>query len=163
MEMICSSENSFDFQRIVRRYIPEDRILLNHRCENLKPYSVFGEHSIFPATLFTEFPIFALYGQWPYNWLHSNVKRLCCWPLLVQTQSSAAGLSEFRSSVSRIDLLMDYSSNFGASLYGYIRMAVHRDDRDLWAWREMKCIHSFSRKSYEGTVQKIILTILRLF
>jgi hypothetical protein len=27
-----------DFRRTTQRYIPEDRILHNHRCENLKSY-----------------------------------------------------------------------------------------------------------------------------
>jgi hypothetical protein len=31
-------ETSVDFQRTTRRYIPEDRTLHNHRCENLKSY-----------------------------------------------------------------------------------------------------------------------------
>jgi hypothetical protein len=35
MEALCSSEASVDFQRISRRYVPEDRTLCNHRCENL--------------------------------------------------------------------------------------------------------------------------------
>jgi hypothetical protein len=38
MEAICSSETSVDFQRVTRRYIPEDSTLHNHRCENLKSY-----------------------------------------------------------------------------------------------------------------------------
>jgi hypothetical protein len=38
MEAISSSETSVDFQRTTRRYIPEDRILHNHRCENFKSY-----------------------------------------------------------------------------------------------------------------------------
>jgi hypothetical protein len=37
MEATCSSEAS-DFQLTTRRYIPEDRIIHNHRCENLKSY-----------------------------------------------------------------------------------------------------------------------------
>jgi hypothetical protein len=41
MEAICSSETSVDFQRIARRYIPEDSTLHNHRCENLKSYMFF--------------------------------------------------------------------------------------------------------------------------
>jgi hypothetical protein len=36
MEATCSSETSVDFQQATRRYIPEDTILQNHRCENLK-------------------------------------------------------------------------------------------------------------------------------
>jgi hypothetical protein len=40
MEAICSSETSVDFQRITRRYIPEDSTLHNHRCENLKFYKI---------------------------------------------------------------------------------------------------------------------------
>jgi hypothetical protein len=42
MEAICSSETSVDFQRATRPYIPEDRILHNHRCENLKCYIQFS-------------------------------------------------------------------------------------------------------------------------
>jgi hypothetical protein len=38
MEATCSSETSVDFQRTTRRYIPEERILHNSRCENLKSY-----------------------------------------------------------------------------------------------------------------------------
>jgi hypothetical protein len=40
MEAMCSSETSVDFQRAIRRYIPKDRTLHNHRCENLKSYIV---------------------------------------------------------------------------------------------------------------------------
>jgi hypothetical protein len=36
MEAICSSETSGNFQRATRCYIPEERTLHNHRCENLK-------------------------------------------------------------------------------------------------------------------------------
>jgi hypothetical protein len=36
MEATCSSETSADFQRTTQRYIPEDRILHNQPCENLK-------------------------------------------------------------------------------------------------------------------------------
>jgi hypothetical protein len=38
MEVACSSEMSVEFQLTTRRYIPEDRTLHNHRCENLKSY-----------------------------------------------------------------------------------------------------------------------------
>jgi hypothetical protein len=34
----CSSETSVDFHRTTRRYIPEDRTLHKHGCENLKSY-----------------------------------------------------------------------------------------------------------------------------
>jgi hypothetical protein len=40
MGAICSSETSVDTQRTRRCYIPEDNTLNNHRCENLKSYSV---------------------------------------------------------------------------------------------------------------------------
>jgi hypothetical protein len=36
METICSSETSVVVRRVTWRYIPEDRILHKHRCENLK-------------------------------------------------------------------------------------------------------------------------------
>jgi hypothetical protein len=38
MEATCSSETSVNFQWITGRYMPQDRTLHNHRCENLKPY-----------------------------------------------------------------------------------------------------------------------------
>jgi hypothetical protein len=38
MEAISSSETSVDFQRNTRRHIPEDSILFNYRCENLKSF-----------------------------------------------------------------------------------------------------------------------------
>jgi hypothetical protein len=40
VEQTCSSETSVDFQRTTRRYIPEDRTLRNHRCENLISYII---------------------------------------------------------------------------------------------------------------------------
>jgi hypothetical protein len=38
MEPTCSYEISVGFQRTTQRYIPEDRTLQNHRCENLRSY-----------------------------------------------------------------------------------------------------------------------------
>jgi hypothetical protein len=38
MEAISSSEKSVETQQTTRRHIPEDDILQNHRCENLKSY-----------------------------------------------------------------------------------------------------------------------------
>jgi hypothetical protein len=38
MEAPCSSEMSVDFQQTTWNYIPEDRILYNHCCENLRFY-----------------------------------------------------------------------------------------------------------------------------
>jgi hypothetical protein len=38
MDATCSSETSVEFQR---SYIPEDRPLPNHRCENLKFYRLY--------------------------------------------------------------------------------------------------------------------------
>jgi hypothetical protein len=43
MEATCSSETSVDFQRTTRRYIPEDKTLHNHRCENLKLYNFIAD------------------------------------------------------------------------------------------------------------------------
>jgi hypothetical protein len=42
MEAMCSSETSGYFQRTTHRYIPENRTLHNHSCENLKFYIKFG-------------------------------------------------------------------------------------------------------------------------
>jgi hypothetical protein len=39
MEATCLSETSLDFQRTTRSYIPEDRTLHNHRCDNLTSYT----------------------------------------------------------------------------------------------------------------------------
>jgi hypothetical protein len=38
MEAAYTSKTSVDFQRTARRYIPEDRTLYNHCCENLRSY-----------------------------------------------------------------------------------------------------------------------------
>jgi hypothetical protein len=38
MEATCSSEMLVDFQRTTPNYIPEDRTIHNHQCENLKSY-----------------------------------------------------------------------------------------------------------------------------
>jgi hypothetical protein len=38
MEATFSCETSVDFQRTTGRYFPEDRMLYNHRCENLRSY-----------------------------------------------------------------------------------------------------------------------------
>jgi hypothetical protein len=40
MEALCSSEKSVATQRTTWRHIPEDDTLHNHRCENLKLYSL---------------------------------------------------------------------------------------------------------------------------
>jgi hypothetical protein len=38
IEVICSSEISIDFDGTTQSYIPKDRILHTHRCENFKLY-----------------------------------------------------------------------------------------------------------------------------
>jgi hypothetical protein len=40
MEAICSSETSVATQQTTRPHIPEDDTLYNHRCENLKSYTL---------------------------------------------------------------------------------------------------------------------------
>jgi hypothetical protein len=40
MEATYSSEATTDFQQTTQRYIPEDRTLRNHRCENLRSYII---------------------------------------------------------------------------------------------------------------------------
>jgi hypothetical protein len=40
MEATYSFETSFDFHPTTQRYMPEDRILHNHCCENLKSYNI---------------------------------------------------------------------------------------------------------------------------
>jgi hypothetical protein len=40
MEVTCFSETLADFQQNTWRYIPEDRTLHNHWCENLRSYTV---------------------------------------------------------------------------------------------------------------------------
>jgi hypothetical protein len=42
IKAICSSETSVDFQWTTRRYNPEDIILHNHRCKNLKSYTIIS-------------------------------------------------------------------------------------------------------------------------
>jgi hypothetical protein len=46
MEATCSSETSVDFQTdYTALYIPEDKILHNHPCENLKSYKLHFVHN----------------------------------------------------------------------------------------------------------------------
>jgi hypothetical protein len=45
MEVTCSSETSVDFQQATWHYIPADRTLHNHCCENLISYN-----SLIPST-----------------------------------------------------------------------------------------------------------------
>jgi hypothetical protein len=50
----CSSETSVQFQLTTRRYIPGDRTLRDHRCENLKSYILFISVFFLPSlSLFT--------------------------------------------------------------------------------------------------------------
>jgi hypothetical protein len=39
MEVIWSSRTLVDFQQTTRCYIPEDKTLHNHHCDNLKSYN----------------------------------------------------------------------------------------------------------------------------
>jgi hypothetical protein len=41
MEAICFSERSVYFRRTTRHYIPEDKTLHGHRCENIKSYIIY--------------------------------------------------------------------------------------------------------------------------
>jgi hypothetical protein len=47
MEAISSFETSVDFQKTTRCYIPEDRTLHNHRCENFLFYEYENEKNGF--------------------------------------------------------------------------------------------------------------------
>jgi hypothetical protein len=48
MEATVSSETSFDFQQMTRRYSPENRTLSNYRCENLRSCPVWRRDRIPP-------------------------------------------------------------------------------------------------------------------
>jgi hypothetical protein len=80
MEAICSSEMSLVLQRTTRRYIPEDRILLNQRCENLKSYISF----VFIAYSLT-IPTFAR-GRATEENLEGTQDRQCAWKLRTDSQ-----------------------------------------------------------------------------
>jgi hypothetical protein len=41
IEATCSSKMLVEFEGITRRFIPEDRILHNHLCENLESHTSF--------------------------------------------------------------------------------------------------------------------------
>jgi hypothetical protein len=69
MEAICSSETSVDFQRTKRRYIPEDRILHNHRCEKFKSYKVL-------ICLLIWLPCLKLASDMPVLWVVIETKGL---------------------------------------------------------------------------------------
>jgi hypothetical protein len=40
IEVMCSSETSVDFQQTTQRYIPEDRTVHNHWCDNPISYII---------------------------------------------------------------------------------------------------------------------------
>jgi hypothetical protein len=70
VELICFSEMLVDFQQTTQRYIPNDRILHNHHCENLKSYFIWFVLSVFTLRavfmfchhLLALFPFYM--GQW---------------------------------------------------------------------------------------------------
>jgi hypothetical protein len=47
MEAIRTSETSVETQQTTRRHIPENDTLHNHRCENLKSYTILKGFSVF--------------------------------------------------------------------------------------------------------------------
>jgi hypothetical protein len=49
MEGQCSSETTVDLQRTIRREIPDERTLHNHRYENLKSYTASLTFIVFNA------------------------------------------------------------------------------------------------------------------
>jgi hypothetical protein len=62
MEASCPSKTSLDFQQTIWRYVPEDRTLHNHQCENLKfctnntiPDCIYLKYTMIPKALFSEF------------------------------------------------------------------------------------------------------------
>jgi hypothetical protein len=74
MEAIYSSETSIDFQRTTWRYIPEDSIVHNHRCENLKSYDYYSS-SLFSWDSY----FFRAYGyHWPVTPNPSLCSRFRC-------------------------------------------------------------------------------------
>jgi hypothetical protein len=50
MEVTCSFEALVGFQRTTRLYIPEDRTVSDHCCENLNFYAMKGFCSIISVT-----------------------------------------------------------------------------------------------------------------
>jgi hypothetical protein len=79
MEAMCPSETSVDTQRTTRRYIPEDRTIHNHCCENLKSYTEFRQffHSKQRVNLYT---LDVLYVGWwglGFSWLWRFVLLYC--------------------------------------------------------------------------------------
>jgi hypothetical protein len=71
MEVTCSSKTSVDFQQTAWCYIPEDRTLHNHHCENPKPcimskkliYVAFLFHILTSCVLLTDVLYQALYSS----------------------------------------------------------------------------------------------------
>jgi hypothetical protein len=69
MEATCFSESSVDFHPTTRRYIPGDRTLHNHRCENLKPYIFVFTFPIGPSMFCSPPPPVDLCNHLPCNLL----------------------------------------------------------------------------------------------
>jgi hypothetical protein len=63
MEVTCSSETSVDFQRTTQRYIPKDRNIHNHRCEDFKSYILTEDFGGFLESLQANAGILLRLGQ----------------------------------------------------------------------------------------------------
>jgi hypothetical protein len=80
MKATCSSETSVDFQRITRRYIPDDRTIHYHRRENLKSYKNILVYIFYSLSLIHSQPYAIAFSWWlqisklygvfvvPYQW-----------------------------------------------------------------------------------------------
>jgi hypothetical protein len=76
MEATYSSETSVDFQRNTQPYIPEDRTLHDHRCENLNSYKSrpcsVSIHRLAGRRKNTESPSVCRFPLHNYSWVPSE-------------------------------------------------------------------------------------------
>jgi hypothetical protein len=130
MEATCSSETSVDFQRTTRRYIPEDRTLHNHWCENLKSYYIwnclFLQHA-YPDLL----GLFTLLFQ---GWEPWQLNQCKDWLQTGRPNASSINLSwniYTKSSRAIIRVKMDWAPN--VSEY----VSLHHLIKSNWWWEQL--------------------------
>jgi hypothetical protein len=93
----CTSETSGDFHQITWRYVPEDIIIHNHRCENLKWHNPQLSLIIAKAAIgnticcmdmyaLSNFVFFCVFCSNMY--MNSTASRQYCWSTLIKLKNS---------------------------------------------------------------------------
>jgi hypothetical protein len=98
--LTCSFKTIVEIQRNTRCYIPEDRILHNHRCENLKSHVILVLHEgVISTNNYVHISYCRLYQKWfTSHILHIGNKSLISvrWTALIWNTSGCNSVSQYR-------------------------------------------------------------------